>query len=423
MTNFFESIEDKNFILGLNGKWGNGKTTFIKMWQAYLKQKGFTTIYFNAWENDLQDNPFLAILSHLKQTLKKKAITNWENLAKTGKRLVKEIMPHIFKLLITDNIDLSEIQTSINKIKDELYDETLEEYENKKKYIEEFRNALKDFSKQFDKSIIFFIDELDRSRPNFAIQLLEKIKHFFNVDNFIFVIAIDKIQLSNSIKAVYGNEFDSDNYLERFFDLLINLPEGEIYQFCKDLLKKYHLKLDNDDREDFIKFSEFLFMGTSVSYRLIEKYYTQFGLIQYNMDKIFYLELILFFIVLRNRNFNLYTKIKNKKCDYNEILKYLKNLSTEFKYSENILQRRDIKYFIGGIIVYIEKYIYQVSSKLSLENILEKTNKGIILLDTKIKIIVNDFIDDYNKDFNKKDKDIIKIILEKIELSSQFITI
>ena len=53
------------FVLAINNEWGAGKTTFVKMWQQQLKNEGFQTIYFNAWENDFDNNPLVAIMSEL----------------------------------------------------------------------------------------------------------------------------------------------------------------------------------------------------------------------------------------------------------------------------------------------------------------------------------------------------------------------
>ena len=41
---------------------------------------------------------------------------------------------------------------------------------------------------------MLLVDELDRCRPTYAVQILEKMKHLFNVPN-IFVLAVDRNQL------------------------------------------------------------------------------------------------------------------------------------------------------------------------------------------------------------------------------------
>ena len=54
------------FVLALNNKWGTGKTTFVKMWEQDLKNQEFQTLYFNAWENDFENNPLTALMGELK---------------------------------------------------------------------------------------------------------------------------------------------------------------------------------------------------------------------------------------------------------------------------------------------------------------------------------------------------------------------
>lgn len=75
------------------------------------------------------------------------------------------------------------------------------------------------------------VDELDRCRPNYAIEMLEVIKHFFKTDNFVFVVATDTDQLVHSIAAVYGAGFDAAQYLKRFFDRKASLAEPDLVEY------------------------------------------------------------------------------------------------------------------------------------------------------------------------------------------------
>ena len=56
LTEIVNSYAD-GFVLAINNDWGTGKTTFVKMWRQQLINEGFQTIYFNAWENDFNNNP------------------------------------------------------------------------------------------------------------------------------------------------------------------------------------------------------------------------------------------------------------------------------------------------------------------------------------------------------------------------------
>ena len=77
------------------------------------------------------------------------------------------------------------------------------------------------------------IDELDRCRPPYAVELLEVAKHLFSVDYIVFVLAVNRPELAHSIRDLYGSGFDAAGYLRRFFDIDFRLPDPEreaIYQ-------------------------------------------------------------------------------------------------------------------------------------------------------------------------------------------------
>ena len=81
--------------------------------------------------------------------------------------------------------------------------------------------------------LVFFIDELDRCRPSFAIELLERVKHLFDVKNIVFVLSIDKKQLEAITAAVYGERIDALEYLRRFIDLDFYLPLPHTKDYTK----------------------------------------------------------------------------------------------------------------------------------------------------------------------------------------------
>nr|WP_294316515.1 P-loop NTPase fold protein [Pseudobutyrivibrio sp.] len=79
--------------------------------------------------------------------------------------------------------------------------------------------------------LVVFIDELDRCRPSYAVQLLERIKHYLEDDRITFVFSVNLAELQHTVKHYYGNEFDACRYLDRFFDLRIELPPADLTAF------------------------------------------------------------------------------------------------------------------------------------------------------------------------------------------------
>lgn len=76
--------------------------------------------------------------------------------------------------------------------------------------------------------LVIFIDELDRCKPTFAIQLLERIKHYFSNDQITFVFSVNTTELQHTIKQYYGTDFNATRYLDRFFDFRIDLPPANM---------------------------------------------------------------------------------------------------------------------------------------------------------------------------------------------------
>ena len=88
LTNIAENYPG-GLVLAINNKWGTGKTTFVKMWQQLLKNKGFRTIYFNAWENDFEDNPLTAFVGEL-QIINKKDNDKFNRIVKNAALISKK---------------------------------------------------------------------------------------------------------------------------------------------------------------------------------------------------------------------------------------------------------------------------------------------------------------------------------------------
>ncbi len=95
-------------------------------------------------------------------------------------------------------------------------------------------------SKQTKQPLVFIIDELDRCRPTFAIELLERVKHIFDVPNIVFVFGINRSELVKSLESVYG-EIDAGVYLQRFFGMPFVLPEPDGHLFCRHLALQFGL--------------------------------------------------------------------------------------------------------------------------------------------------------------------------------------
>lgn len=146
----------------------------------------------------------------------------------------------VSKQLIGDaSIGIESTKKLIEGDQSNYIDELKDHYANQVEAISSIREKLSSLAEVLQQNydatlpVIVLVDELDRCRPNYAIEMLEVIKHFFATKNFVFVIGNDTQQLSCSIKAIYGNDFDSQQYLKRFFDRQAALPLPNLLDYVR----------------------------------------------------------------------------------------------------------------------------------------------------------------------------------------------
>ncbi|WP_418607511.1 KAP family P-loop NTPase fold protein [Pseudoalteromonas sp. US3C1013] len=251
--------QKKNYVLNLNAEWGAGKTYFLKRWSRELIVD-FPVVYIDAWQQDYSDDPFLTVIAGIIKQLQRQAKFNI-TIPKSAVSMFKAVAPAIAQGLTKkiSGIDLDELHTllfSDEEIEDDqkqnsnkltgsdfspavkaLAQNLIKDHEAKNKSIEVIKSKLADwvckFEEQEGKSlpIFIFIDELDRCRPSYAVEMLETIKHIFDVKGIVFVVATDTEQLQHTIKSIYGEGFDAKVYLGRFFNSRYSLKRPVLKNF------------------------------------------------------------------------------------------------------------------------------------------------------------------------------------------------
>jgi hypothetical protein len=223
------------------------------MWEQSLRNINVPTIYFNAWESDFSDDALVTLIGEVGSAIEELSKNGDESKAKEyltktkdiGVALLKRSIPVAAKVATAGALDLDKVtEQALAGLAESIAKEQLEKYEHSKRSIGAFREAISGLASSVTdpdnpKPLVFIIDELDRCRPNYAIEILEKAKHFFNVENIIFVLGADKVQLGSSIKAIYGEGLNVNGYLRRFMDFDYVLPPPAKGQFLKSLFRKY----------------------------------------------------------------------------------------------------------------------------------------------------------------------------------------
>ncbi len=252
LTRYLSGYAESSYVMNLNVEWGAGKTWFLKRWQQTI-QSHHPTAYIDAWQNDFSDDPLLTVISGVFDALEglcvnAKATEYKKNaLRKSGqffKAFAKGIVQHQMDKHLGDSADL--IHNGVDAVSDSAVTLVLQDHKQKLKLIEEFKEEIQSWlnlvSDESDhkKPMFVFIDELDRCRPTYAIELLETVKHLFDIPGLVFVVATNTDQLQHSIKAVYGQGFDAQRYLDRFFNHSFTLKKADLHELIfvqKDFLR------------------------------------------------------------------------------------------------------------------------------------------------------------------------------------------
>lgn len=251
--------------VALEAEWGAGKTFFLEHWAAELADQGHVVVRFNAWENDLSEDPLLGFMAALRESLAPQlarvpvaARVELESVVKKAARAVLPASKLIAKALlkkatgivadeITDSIDSTmeaagdAALESAPEALEAYFEHALKAHTDRQRAIQELRRSIEQLVVHLEKEAGFqpplfvLIDELDRCRPDYAIRLLEGIKHLFNARGVCFVLATNLDQLAAAAQAVYGSAFDGHTYLQRFFSFEYHLPEPDHYAYAQKL--------------------------------------------------------------------------------------------------------------------------------------------------------------------------------------------
>ena len=207
--------------LCLDGAWGTGKTFFLRRFKSQWEASGGKALYFNAWEDDNLDDPLIALIGQLWPLLKPSGMDGLvDNIKKCTIPLLKKIA------LNRVGVDGKDVSSSASNAFDE-YADLQASRQQLKECLTEIADTIFNSS---HRPLLFIVDELDRCRPSFSVALLERIKHLFPIRHIVFLVGVDREQVTASVRAVYG-DIDAENYLHRFFDATLKLRQFSPSQF------------------------------------------------------------------------------------------------------------------------------------------------------------------------------------------------
>lgn len=260
LTNLLMRLEHGSVCL-LDGRWGIGKTTFVRQWAAELRKRGIPSIYFDAFAADYVESPFQAVAGSFVKAATDARKTNdpsyrdfLTKAARVGKAIGAAgaklgVKAATLGLISTSEVEqLSEIRDAVvdglGEITEEGVKRLLENHASAQADFDALRGALSTLpnllrppqpaaelsenqeSPPLITPLIVVIDELDRCRPDFALGILEVLKHFFRSDGIHFVVVTNRDHLELAITHRYGIGTGATEYLEKFYDFVVYFEQA-----------------------------------------------------------------------------------------------------------------------------------------------------------------------------------------------------
>lgn len=260
----FVSECETPLTVGLQGQWGTGKTSLMKLLKSELQSREIATSWVNTWEYSLfngarETTPqiLLGMVSELKDNHGDELKTTIDstrdqffNIKTMFGSLIGQIVNNQLGAdfeKAKEDAKLSIRKTEISKIKAEISNliQTIVESGNNR-----------------FKRVVFFVDDLDRINPTDAVEVLEALKNVFDIKNCVFILAIDYEVVVKGLRNKFGKR-DGTNEREfrSFFDKIIQVPftmpalTSDSSQLIEEALKKLKIRQNQQDYKDLLKAS------------------------------------------------------------------------------------------------------------------------------------------------------------------------
>ena len=267
------------FVIGIFGTWGSGKTTLMRAIERKLNSSKSIALQFSAWRYEKEPNLIIPLLDIVREGLIKWADQNKELQQKAlatasvvGKAVysllaglsLKIGLPNALELSYKANESLAQARDFVEKEKEARVPRSF--------YHAAFR-ALGESFKEFLGSaegpdrLVVFVDDLDRCLPQGALEVLEAMKLFFDLEGFIFVVGLDQGVVERSIDLKYRNESNpaqnsrdgtrqirGADYIKKIFQVPFSLSPVAITQLDEFLSAVYQeSNLPDTQREELKK--------------------------------------------------------------------------------------------------------------------------------------------------------------------------
>ena len=236
------AAEERPAVVSVDGAFGSGKTSFLKMLAAHLRlDHGADVVIFNAWQQSHTREPLTDIASALASGRSRK----WRKLARIASKAARRLLGGATTAAVrSSTFGFVDFQGLAGILRTETK-ATSEAWRSHQSRIDRFKKLLAKLVTRGGGKLVVIVDELDRCRPDYAIDMLNVVRHLFDVPGVVIVLGVNRVELEHRVKEVFGEGCNADAYLRRFVDLPRRLETptaGQLLSFANSVIHETKLR-------------------------------------------------------------------------------------------------------------------------------------------------------------------------------------
>jgi hypothetical protein len=219
------SATETPLAIGINGPWGSGKSSILKMVEDQGRALGFSCLSLNAWSLERNEHFVAAVASGIQDEIRQ-----------TGRRIGGEFLTKlstfvaaalaslvpggdVLRGLTATNIAQKRVTTEIKEVAAVASTQTS---------FSELVSLLLDApsagaTAPERRRLLVIIDDVDRALPDQIPTILRNIKLILEERRCVFLMAMDMKIVAQAIDNIYGSEFGT-KYLEKLVQISIRVP-------------------------------------------------------------------------------------------------------------------------------------------------------------------------------------------------------
>ena len=341
-------------VIALDGRWVAGKTFFLRLWERELRADGYPTIYLNAFSEDYSADAFGAIAGAILSSYSEFEVADTKERAEFRRKaanvariVARGVATSAVKGVTAGIVDLDRLGNVADAVAEELGELTVAQIEahleaksKEADTLADFQRALSELPRlistknpRMKEQLVFVIDELDRCRPSFALDLLEAIKHFFGVNHVNFVVGANIDALAKSVDKAYGYDGWGRDYLSRLLPFVVTFDDGP----PDDFRRKLESYLDEqwaglgitdahrDKKEGLIAVAAGIAVRRGLTFREVERVMQNLALVLQFLrpETLSVPPVLMALLFIRNHDASLFNKLKRGEADIQVVKAWL----------------------------------------------------------------------------------------------------